>query len=949
MSTRNNRISWRTYIINEGEFQEFNARSDQPLHIVANKGVQVAQFSKSFEADNVRNSDPFMTILPPTNQYSGNYSFTTPVTFFPQKQDYDHYVAIVIEEEASEGLMLNGEILTTDNFLTVWRHVGQTNLTAITLNITSGTHVLTHSDLSQTFGASIYGLKFQEAYGHALGQRVESIDYVCTRTFVIIRDRFDNDCDGRLDEEIENQIDDDGDGLIDEDLDGELPTTQPWTTAGPTTAQYADPTTSAEQLTTVHPYLTGEVTTSGLKSSPMVSTADYTLDGNHRTLSSTSDDYGSDYNTNDKDGQATQPTVDSNGMGLTQNNLDDKNTSIIDHKFGENDTLNKNNSGDQNSATSEGDTETTNGETSENISKTGSNTDESLNGEGVSDTSDNPNVTSGPDGRYRDNENTRNSHTTPLITNLDSINNGGNNQEISTSNPNGNNGHLNYQGILYTRDQRTVSFDGRDGLNGNEGVPLDGTGSNNPNNSKASTISSDGNEGNGGGNEGTGGYNEGTGSGSQGTGGGSQGTGGESQGTGGESQGTGGNQDNSGGNQGNGGLGEVGQNDSGSSLNNADKNLHHILSTKSGLNINADTTQQAEYDGTLLKNSTQDRNKLNAGSQSWLTSTLFPDTYGSAGETNRHKQVNTQNKSLSEEQGASGLGNESEQSTGMDTILGHDFNRTALHSNGSVVSTMTDSLGGERSGKRTNSLQDRTDSTYNFTRPHGLSTATNDFDFKSTIEPPSGGNSSPDDDNKSCWWIYLLVALAILLLLIILILIVKRCKKRTKRKNSIKSECLGTPLLTYSRPNSGSRSITPPVPMALSIPQTAPDSPVSSPNLLIPSPSVELQTSHKNDISSPYVPVRSASQRSSFPNLLHPKPLALGTSFEPSSENYSPSQGIWASITNPKDVKRKRQESQPSAPPSINLPDVIISVPNSKHIVLKQLHPHNNIYVESSP
>ena len=166
-----------------------------------------------------------MTILPPTDQFSGNYTFTTPVTFFPEKQDYDHYLAIVIEDEASDGLMLNGEQLTNDSFLAIWRQVGHTNLTAMTLSITSGTHFLTHMDLLQTFGAYIYGLKFQEAYGHALGQRVNTIDYVCTRTFVIIRDRFDNDCDGRLDEEIENEMDDDGDGLIDEDLDGELPTT----------------------------------------------------------------------------------------------------------------------------------------------------------------------------------------------------------------------------------------------------------------------------------------------------------------------------------------------------------------------------------------------------------------------------------------------------------------------------------------------------------------------------------------------------------------------------------------------------------------------------------------------------------------------------------------------------------------------------------------------------
>ena len=73
-----------------GQHKEFQAGSDQPLHLVANKGVQVAQFSKSFSADGNRNSDPFMTILPSTDQFSANYTFTTPVTFYPEKQDYDH-------------------------------------------------------------------------------------------------------------------------------------------------------------------------------------------------------------------------------------------------------------------------------------------------------------------------------------------------------------------------------------------------------------------------------------------------------------------------------------------------------------------------------------------------------------------------------------------------------------------------------------------------------------------------------------------------------------------------------------------------------------------------------------------------------------------------------------------------------------------------------------------
>ena len=145
-----------------------------------------------------------MTILPPVAQYSGNYTFTTPVTFYPSKQEFDHYLSVVIDDKVSDGILFNGEYLDEKHIVHRWRNVADSNKTAITYNISSGTHFVSHEDPLQTFGAQIYGLKFQEAYGHALGQRVDTIKYACTRTFVIIKDRFDNDCDGLVDEEIEN-------------------------------------------------------------------------------------------------------------------------------------------------------------------------------------------------------------------------------------------------------------------------------------------------------------------------------------------------------------------------------------------------------------------------------------------------------------------------------------------------------------------------------------------------------------------------------------------------------------------------------------------------------------------------------------------------------------------------------------------------------------------------
>ena len=84
------------------------------------------------------------------------------------------------------------------------------------ISIPDGLHHLEHR--TAAFGAQLYGLKFQEGYGHPLGQKLDNIENLCIPASLFWEDYFDNDCDGFYDEEIENGIDDDGDGLIDEDV-----------------------------------------------------------------------------------------------------------------------------------------------------------------------------------------------------------------------------------------------------------------------------------------------------------------------------------------------------------------------------------------------------------------------------------------------------------------------------------------------------------------------------------------------------------------------------------------------------------------------------------------------------------------------------------------------------------------------------------------------------------
>lgn len=206
--------------INDGEFYEFEGSPNKTLHVISNYAVQLAQFTKSYMADGMRLSDPFMTSVPPVEQYLSNYSFTTITSLRPETQ-FRNFISIAIERRHADGLLLDGEAFKLTKYYVNWTDIVSayyTNFTSATYEIQPGFHTIRHVDSNVRFGATAYGLKFQEAYGHSLGQNIDPLGYVCYPTEMFDGDLFDNDCDGRREEEIRNDLDDDGDGLIDEDV-----------------------------------------------------------------------------------------------------------------------------------------------------------------------------------------------------------------------------------------------------------------------------------------------------------------------------------------------------------------------------------------------------------------------------------------------------------------------------------------------------------------------------------------------------------------------------------------------------------------------------------------------------------------------------------------------------------------------------------------------------------
>ena len=216
ISTQNGSID-TVAVLDSGQYFEFDGPSDQGLYLVANKPIQLAQFCKSWGADAKRYSDPFMSIVPAVSQYLSDYVFST-VTSLTESDPYRHYLSLIIPTKHTGGIKLDEQTINPDLFVIEWTKVGKTTFSYAAIALTQGRHHLYHDTPSVTFGAQLYGIKLQEAYGHPLGQRLEAIENICIQALMIEKDYFDNDCDGRYDEEILNGIDDDGDGLVDEDV-----------------------------------------------------------------------------------------------------------------------------------------------------------------------------------------------------------------------------------------------------------------------------------------------------------------------------------------------------------------------------------------------------------------------------------------------------------------------------------------------------------------------------------------------------------------------------------------------------------------------------------------------------------------------------------------------------------------------------------------------------------
>uniref|UniRef100_K1PP14 IgGFc-binding protein n=1 Tax=Magallana gigas TaxID=29159 RepID=K1PP14_MAGGI len=183
------------HTLQSGQFYETKVSSAD--FISSNKPVLTVQYVPS--AYDGQNGDPAMTLVPPIEQSNVFYSFLTPKS--SQNENFENTFNFLMEGLSYKGLVLDDKLLRREDFFSVAQI---NNISTGYIKIPHGSHTLRHSSGTLPFGGILYGGAKYESYAFPVGQRFTPINQECQPQPVVVGDGLDNDCDGRVDEEICN-------------------------------------------------------------------------------------------------------------------------------------------------------------------------------------------------------------------------------------------------------------------------------------------------------------------------------------------------------------------------------------------------------------------------------------------------------------------------------------------------------------------------------------------------------------------------------------------------------------------------------------------------------------------------------------------------------------------------------------------------------------------------
>jgi PKD repeat protein len=129
---------------------------EDPALIETGKPALVVQYSNGSTFDSTV-SDPFMTIVPPTEQFQAAYTVSTPADGFAV-----NYLNLVVPEAAKAGVVLDGAALPASSFTAI----GGSGYAGAQIPVDLGSHRITSA---VPFGVTVYGYDQDDSYGYGGG------------------------------------------------------------------------------------------------------------------------------------------------------------------------------------------------------------------------------------------------------------------------------------------------------------------------------------------------------------------------------------------------------------------------------------------------------------------------------------------------------------------------------------------------------------------------------------------------------------------------------------------------------------------------------------------------------------------------------------------------------------------------------------------------------------
>jgi hypothetical protein len=152
----------QTPVLNAGEFIERILTSASA--VTSDKPILATQFANgsSFSGNP---GDPFMMVIPPLEQFLGDYTVTNVAGYVAQ------FINIIAPNAIVSSVMLDGVPIPAASFTAI----GATGYSGAQITTTTGSH---HLSATQPFGVFVYGFNTDDAYGYPGGQSFAPIAIV---------------------------------------------------------------------------------------------------------------------------------------------------------------------------------------------------------------------------------------------------------------------------------------------------------------------------------------------------------------------------------------------------------------------------------------------------------------------------------------------------------------------------------------------------------------------------------------------------------------------------------------------------------------------------------------------------------------------------------------------------------------------------------------------------